>query len=244
VKSRAWSILGLLLMALVLTGMGGHAVPRPRHLAVLIVGGSAADGWKDRTHQGYVVRGLLDYARAEDIRMHITNDAIPGARVVDPLVRTWYRRWVYSIGPGGVVVLAWGMLNDLKRHTPPVLVLRALHRQIAIALAAHDTVLVVTPPATRVSYGRYLHIEPDLVAAELALARRFHSRHLFLVNVFRSEKAYLQRHHTRIVRVTKGRFHPNTAGARIGGHLMAVRLERIWGHPPEGPARQYQYFPR
>ncbi len=235
-QRRISSIAGLLLAALALVGMGHTGPPRPR-VSILVIGGSAADGWLDRTHEGYVVRGLRDYARAEGVQAQIQNRAIPGARVVNPLVQRSLGQWVRQVGPHAVVVLAWGMLNDLKRHTPTRAVLAALARQIAVVLAHHDTVLIVTPPATRATYQRFPQEEPRLVHLELAVAKRFDSAHLFVDNVFQAERAYLASHGLGIAAVTRGPFHPNTAGAELGGHLMARRLEHLWKVPPAAPSR-------
>lgn len=232
---RLGGIAGLLVIALGLAGMGHTAVPRPR-VSVLVIGGSAADGWLDRTHEGYVVRGLRDYAQAQRVRAQIENHAIPGARVVNPLVRRSLGRWLAQAGPHAVVVLAWGLLNDLERHTPTDAVRAALARQIALVLAHHDTVLLVTPPATRASYWRFPRAEPRLVQLELAVAQRFHSPHLFIDNVFSAERAYLAAHDMPIAAVTRGPFHPNTAGATLGGRLLAQRLDHIWKRPPLPPS--------
>ncbi len=236
IARRLLGIFGLLVVALSLVGMGHTGTPRPR-MSVLIVGGSAADGWLDRTHEGYVVRGLLDYARAERVRADIVNHAIPGARVVNPTVQRGLAQWVRQAGRHAVVVLAWGMLNDLKRHTPTPRILAALAQQIAIALAAHDTVLIVTPPATRATYRRYPRAEPRLVAQEVALARSFDSARLYIVNVLASERRDLAQAGLTITAVTRGPFHPNTRGAALAGQLLAASLRRIWPHPPTAPSR-------
>ncbi len=229
-------VAGLLVVSLALVGMGHTGRPRPR-ISIVIVGGSAADGWLDKTHEGYVVRGLLDYARAHHVQADIVNHAIPGARVVNPSVKRGLVHWVRQAGRDAVVVLAWGMLNDLKRHTPTRAVLAALAQQITIALAQHDTVLIVTPPATRASYRQFLRAEPRLVAAELALARSFDSPRLYIDNVFASERRDLAQMGLAITAVTRGPFHPNTRGAALAGRLLAASLRRLWPHPPTSPSR-------
>ena len=233
---RLLGIAGLLVVSLALVGMGHTGTPRPR-MSVLIVGGSAADGWLDRTHEGYVVRGLLDYAHAHHVQADIVNHAIPGARVVNPSVRRGLAHWVQQAGRDAVVVLAWGMLNDLKRHTPTRAVLAALAQQITIALAQHDTVLIVTPPATRATYRQFPRAEPRLVADELALARSFDSPRLYIDNVFASERRDLTQLGLAITAVTRGPFHPNTRGAVLAGQLLAASLRRLWPHPPATPSR-------
>lgn len=233
---RLVGIAGLLVVALSLAGLGHSGTPRPR-VSILIVGGSAAAGWLDRTHEGYVVRGLLDYAQAAHVQADIVNRAIPGARVVNPSVQRGLARWVQRAGPNAVVVLAWGMLNDLKRHTPTPAVLAALAQQITVVLARHDTVLIVTPPATRATYWRYPRAEPRLVAQEIALARSFDSPRLYIDNVFRNEQRYLSQQGLPITAVTRGPFHPNTRGAALAGQLLAASLRGLWRHPPTAPSR-------
>ena len=233
---RALGMGGLLLMALSLVGMSQTGTARPS-ISVVIIGGSAADGWLDRTHEGYVVRGLQDYARAEHVQADIVNRAIPGARVVNPLVRRGLAQWVHQAGPHAVVVIAWGMLNDLKRHTPTKAVLAALAQQIRIVLAQDDVVLIVTPPATWATYHEFPLAEPRLVTEELALAQSFNAPNLYIDNVFRLERSFLSHQRLPIASVTRGPFHPNTRGAEVAGRLLAETLQHLWRHPPTAPSR-------
>ena len=220
----------------------GRSAAGPR-IGVLVVGGSAAAGWRDATGPGYIARGLMRYAQRAGLTLRIANHAIPGARVVNRLTQRDLAGWIRRPAPHRLVVLAWGLLNDLRHHTPAPAMARALHRQIATALAAHAVVLVVTPAVTRASFEEDRRAEPTAVRQELAVAKRFHpavaslsspSSSVYEVNVFAAMKQYLAVHHVAYHRLMAGRWHPNTAGHRLAGRLLTQALVKLWG-PPAGP---------
>lgn len=203
---------------------------------VLVVGGSAAAGWRDTTGPGYVTRGLTQYARRVGITLAIANHAMPGARVVNRLILRDLAGWMRQPTPPKLVVLAWGTLNDLRHHTPAPAMARALHRQIQTALAAHGVVLLVTPPVTRASFEEERQAEAAAVRQELGVAEGFHSPHVYEVNVFSAMKHYLTVHHLMYRRLMAGRWHPNTEGHRLAAAILAHALMQQWG-PPAGPPR-------
>lgn len=63
---------------------------------------------------------------------------------------------------GGLVVLAWDLLNDLRLKTNPVSDYQEIHREIRRARATHHTVLVVNPPATTATFTINSASEPAL----------------------------------------------------------------------------------
>ncbi|MGC8487913.1 MAG: SGNH/GDSL hydrolase family protein [Clostridia bacterium] len=196
------------------------AVPVP----VLIVGGSAAVGWVDDTGLGYVERGFLRYGEQAKMDFTFTNHAIPGARVVNPLVAHRYAGWVSATGPGGMVVLAWGLLNDLRLKTPLPAVKRRIRQQIRVALGHSDLVILVTPPATRATFERERPTERRMVRAEIEAARTFHSRRVYIADVFDRETAYLVAHHLAYRRYMAGRWDPNTRGHALAGRILGREL--------------------
>lgn len=237
--AAAGTALGIASLALL--AAPGRSAAGPR-IPVLVVGGSAAAGWRDATGPGYVSRGLTRYAQRAGLTLRIANHAIPGARVVNRRARRDLAGWIRRPAPHRLVVLAWGTLNDLRHHTPTTAMARALHRQIQTALAAHAVVLVVTPAVTRASFEEDRLAEPAAVRQELAVAKSFQSSlpsqspNVYEVNVFAAMKQYLAVHHVAYHRLMAGRWHPNTQGHRLAGRLLAQALVKLWG-PPAGPPR-------
>jgi hypothetical protein len=199
----------------------------PHPVPVLIIGGSAAAGWVDLTGPGYVARGVLGFGDGHGLDFRVTNHAIPGAPVVDGTVRRQLRAWVSRLGSGGIVVLAWGLLNDLRLHVAPSRIKRALERQIRIALGASDVVLLVTPPATRPSYVQDRYSEPRLVDLEIRVARSFHSRAVYVANVFSTEKRFLRTRGESYTPLMHGLWDPNTRGQKLAGRLLMRVLTRV-----------------
>jgi len=194
---------------------------------VLIVGGSAAVGWVDDTGMGYVERGFLGYGPSAGMAFTFTNHAIPGARVMNPTVGAHLDEWVSAVGPGALVAIAWGLLNDVRRHTPPSVVKADVARQIRTALARAAVVVLVTPPATRASFEREGAAERRLVKAELAAARSFRSHRVYVADVFDAEMRYLTRHHLPYRVYMAGPWDPNTEGHRLAGAILARRLTKV-----------------
>lgn len=233
VAALAGAALGLLLLAVLATP--GRSAGNPR-IPVLIVGGSAAAGWRDAAGRGYVRRGLDQYARRAGLALHITNRAIPGARVIDPRAQHDLASWIHHLGGRGLVVLAWGTLNDLAHHTPKAAMDRALARQIHTALAARAVVLVVTPAVTAASYREQRASEAAAVQREIQVARRFPPSKVYVADVFSAMKAYLGAHRLAYGGFMAGHWHPNAAGHRLAATLLAEALGRLWGPPAGFPA--------
>jgi len=144
-------------------------------------------------------------------------------------------RWLYRLGPNALVVVAWGMLNDMRRKTPPAEVTAALHHQMRDALADHDALLVVTPAATRASYQEGRQAEARLVVQELAVACALSHQpgsEVLIANVFGTMKTYLRVHHLSYRALMAGRSHPNTAGHRLAGRLLAGLLREEFAQHP------------
>lgn len=232
--ARAQCMVVSLLAAMLSTACLGFGSPGARGsvgppvpVSVLIVGGSAAVGWVDTTGLGYVERGLLFYGERAHMNFAVTNRAIPGARIVNRVVADNYGTWLRSLGPGGIVVLAWGLLNDLRRKTPLSVVRERLKGQIHLALRHADVVVLVTPPATRASFEQEAAAERRLVRAEIGVARSFHSPRVYVANVFRRETAYVKSRHLSYRSLMDGVWDPNTRGHALAGQLLGTDLEGV-----------------
>jgi hypothetical protein len=213
-----------------------HAASVPT-VPAIVIGGSAAAGWNDPLGHGYVERGLAAYGQAEGIRFAITNYGIRGAPTVDARVARMYPRWLHKLGPNGVVVLAWGMLNDLRLGTPPAASEIAIRRQISQALTNGDMVLVVTPPVTRLSVGKWRIPEADLVRMELNVAASFDSPRVRTVNAYFPELALWDSHHYNYRHFMYNGYDPNLHGYVLAGKILASVLEKSWNAGVAVPPR-------
>lgn len=200
--------------------------PKPMTVSTLIVGGSAAKGWFDRSGRGYIERALLRYGTVSHVHFQIVNHAIPGARVLNPVVRRHFGDW---IPPGrGLVIIGWGLLNDVRQHTPPGRIGPIVHAEVGEALRAHDVVLLVSPSATRSTFTIARRIQPAMWSEEVQAATSFKSPNVYVINVMNPEKRWMLGHHVGYQAFMQGLWDPNTRGHRLASQILERRLEDTW----------------
>lgn len=206
-----------------LPGLVTRAERRTRLTTVLIIGGSAAYGWHDKTGEGYIVRGLKAWA-ANPARLRIENRAVPGATVHNPIIDSGYEGWLDTFSPQ-IVVIAWGLLNDLRVGIPWSVVLGQLRQWIVEALAARAVVFIVTPPATQATYTVDRSTEPAIAARELAMARGLKNPNVLIFNVLTKEEEWLAAHHMTYAPLMDGPWDPNTEGHIVAGRILTRLLK-------------------
>lgn len=91
----------------------------------------------------------------------IENHAILGARVIDGAVARQFPHWMKRTR-GGLVVIAWGLLNDIRLKTNDKAILGEVKWEIRRALATDHVVLVVSPLATIATFTFDRSIQPRL----------------------------------------------------------------------------------
>ena len=233
---RAGVMVAALLLGLMAFYLGSAHAAHIRTVRAIIIGGSAASGWNDPLGHGYVERGLMAYGQAEGLHFVITNYGIPGAPTVDARVAANYGHWLSRLGRHGLVVLAWGMLNDLRLHVQPAATAAAIHAEIALALQHGDDVLIVAPPLTRLSVGKWRNEEARLVRLEYSIAEGFHSQRIHLANTYFTEMHLWAQQHARAFRFMYNGYDPNLRGYKLAGTLLTTALERTWSTGPAVPA--------
>ncbi|MCY0876520.1 MAG: SGNH/GDSL hydrolase family protein [Firmicutes bacterium] len=193
---------------------------------VMDVGSSVAEGWDDKVGGGYLKRGVVGYSAYSAHDYTLVNHAVAGdtAEKIDGE----YHVWLKTLKPQ-VVVLSWGALDDANAKTPLPVFRATVEHQVALALANHEVVFIVTPPVTRASYTQYPTIEPMYLNAEMQVARSFHSPNVYVFNVFDQMKAYLVAHHQTYVPYMADGWHPNTAGHALAGGLFLDDLQKAFG---------------
>lgn len=188
-----------------------------RAVNVIIFGSSVADGWVDPTGGGYIRRAFVNYQNASAIPYNVISDAVPGAPIT--LEEGMYQQWIDTQHPQ-VLVISWGTLDDAHAKTPFSVFDSQVRQQIAMGLAAHAVVLVVTPPVTKASYTTYQVQEPAYLAHELAVAESFHSPNVYVFNVFDQMKQYLDAHNQTYLPYMANSWHPNRHGHKLAGQLL------------------------
>ncbi|MCL6443063.1 MAG: SGNH/GDSL hydrolase family protein [Alicyclobacillus sp.] len=189
---------------------------------VMIVGGSVARGWRDGGHGGYLVRAFEDLPG--DVPVTVVNAAVIGDGPVEYASK--FTTDLALVKPT-VLLISWGMLDDIHAHTPLNQFDGAIHDEIATALANHMTVMVVTPPVTRATYTQYAQQEPDYVDSEIKVAKSFHDPNVHVFNLFEQMKHYLAAHHLSYERYAADGWHPNTLGHELSGSLLSADIQQV-----------------
>lgn len=197
---------------------------REQNSTVLIVGASSARGWKDADNNGYLDRAFADLATPHGTDYHVINEAIPGAKIAQ--VKRQYREWIQRYYPD-VVVISWGMLNDLHAHTPLKQFLADVQTEIEIARANDAAVIVVTPPVSEASYADYASSQSQFSDAVVQLVTKMHTHQVVAIDLFSNMKAYLQTHNIDIRLLSADGWHLNTAGHTLAGHILFDDLVRV-----------------
>lgn len=221
---------GILLVAASLTvGLDRAPVSVP----TVIIGGSAAKGWHDRTSQGYISRALAEYEGKSLVHFVIHNHAMPGAPVTDGAIAHQFPEWMEKT-KGGLVVIAWGLLNDIRLHTSDQEILAQVRREIRWALETDHEVLVVSPPATLASFTFDSTSQVRLWGQIASVARSFHDPRVNVVNVLGPMMHYVRQHHQNPRWYMKGKWDPDTRGHVLASHFLLKGLGRVWGrHFPQ-----------
>jgi len=225
------------------SGQAAGQIPPAKQTAitterVLILGGSVARGWKDTGWEnwrkgwfgGYLVRAFTTLSKQTHVHYKVENGTIVGANSVQlgTMYKGHYSAWLKRYKPS-LVVISWGGLNDALPKTPIALYRASIHHEVALALAAHAQVWIVTPPATPASYTQFPTLQPYYLQAEISEALTFHNKNVFVFDVFNQMKRYLSVHHRSVNLYAANAWHPNELGHVLAGQLLANDAKRQFG---------------
>lgn len=206
-----------------------------QHETVLVIGGSMAFGWKDPHNDSYLRRAFVIRSHDTKVDYHYVNHAIPGytAQRLNQRYPGAYERWLQRNKPQ-VVVLSWGLENDMSSgHRDSIDTFdRCIKQEVAEALAAHSTVLMVTPPVTKELATTDHRKVQTYIHSEFEMGRSFHSNNVFEFDVYRQMQAYMKAHHQTYKRYYGNCWHPNQAGHELAGRLFADALRKRFGSGP------------
>ncbi|GEO26927.1 hypothetical protein AAC03nite_27120 [Alicyclobacillus acidoterrestris] len=202
----------------------------PSDERVLVIGASVAQGQKDtHTQGGYLRRAFHALNLLSDNHFTVIDKAVPGSTVRS--IRKTYLKWLDTVQPN-VVVIAWGGLNDLARHTPFPEIQHEVYWQIDTALKHHAAVILVTSPVSPASYTTYRVAQTHLFNSEVATAKRFHSQNVYIFNVFSQMKSYFSTHHEAYQPYMGDGWHPNAHGHELAAQLFIKDWSNTFGTHP------------
>jgi acyl-CoA thioesterase-1 len=195
-----------------------HQKVQLSHLTVMGIGGSIALGDKATNDNGYLQRTFKHF--------HDTyvNKAIYGANStqLSTIYKNRYTKWLSTVHPQ-VVVISWGLLNDVLPKTPLSKFNEYLNQEIKDALAIHALVLVVTPPATEFAYT-YEKQEDMYAQDEIQLVRKMNNPNVYAFDLLSQMKNDIASHNLKIADLSGDAHHPNNKGHQLAAQLLIQDL--------------------
>ncbi|MDQ0190106.1 SGNH/GDSL hydrolase family protein [Alicyclobacillus cycloheptanicus] len=198
-----------------------------------VFGGSMAHGWADPHDDSYLKRAFAARQQSTNTNYHIVDRTVDGGQAdyFETEKPGLYESDLKTDKPQ-IVVLSWGLLNDMHAKSSLAVFDSAIHDQIAKALAVHAVVLLVTPPVTEASQKGDHPMQEVYIAHEIADAQAFHSKNVYVFDVYHQMEAYLKAHHQTWQNYYGDSWHPDAAGHALAGALLANDLVTAFGSGP------------
>jgi lysophospholipase L1-like esterase len=200
---------------------------------VLAIGGSMAYGWKDANNDSYIERAFAGLSASTNVNYTYYNHAIVGASTANFITQdeAAYKSWLNTLHPG-VVVISFGLLDDMVQKTTPSVFESDLKTEISLALSAHAVVLVVTPPVTYASYTSAAQATSQFITEEKQVVNSFHGQNVKFFDLYDQMLAYLAAHHQTYQPYEGDNWHPNTAGHILAGSMLENDIVTVLGQGP------------
>ncbi|WDM03109.1 SGNH/GDSL hydrolase family protein [Alicyclobacillus cycloheptanicus] len=198
---------------------------------VLIVGGSMAHGWKDPNDDSYLKRAFSELTSSTDTTWIYDDHTTIGGSPAENNIQSKFRTWVQQDKPQ-VVVISWGLLNDIVDKTPMRKFNQAIRGEIQDALAAHAVVVFVTSPVTEAT-ETYDHQQvANYISNEIHDAQSFHSPNVYFLNLNQQMETYMAAHGQTWLNYYGDSWHPNQAGHILAGKLLFDEWIQTFGTGP------------
>lgn len=197
---------------------------------VMVVGGSIAHGWEDPNNDSYIRRAFQSLTESTNTTYNYVDRTQVGGSPTSVSPQQ-FQKWLNQYHPN-VVVLSWGFLNDADKKTSSDKIGTAISREISAALTEGSVVLVVSPPVTEASESRLKSLTDAYVAKEFSVAKSFHSKNVYELDVLNRMRAYLAAHDQSVDLYAANSWHPNQAGHILAGELLYNDLIETFGQSP------------
>ena len=197
---------------------------------VMVVGGSVAHGWADPTRDSYIRRSFAMLSESTHVNYQYDDQSIPGCPAVR-ISSTTFQNWLNQDQPN-VVIISWGILDDIHNHTPLADFQTTIHDEIAASLQHQAVVFVVTPPVVPANADKWHSLFEQYVSAERAAANSFSSPNVHFVPLNRDMASYMQMKSLSLSNYAVGGWHPNAAGHELAGILLDKAMVQMLGSRP------------
>ncbi|KUO95336.1 SGNH/GDSL hydrolase family protein [Ferroacidibacillus organovorans] len=195
---------------------------QPQTLTVMAVGGSSAQGYDAPNLDGYLTRAMQTVSSRLNIHIDFVNKAVSGG--IPTMLAPQYDPLLYKVKPN-VVLIAWGLLNDIARKTPQTMFERVIKDEVSMAVSYGAQVWVVTPPVTPATYvGHDVKLEQVYTNLEVAGAREVHSSKVHVFDLLSAMENYLKVHHQSYKPYASNNWHMNLAGHILAGQILANEI--------------------
>lgn len=198
---------------------------------VMVIGGSMAHGWKDPNDNSYLKRAFKSLSDSTNTTYEYDDRTVIGGSPVSEDKNGKYAAWLGQDKPQ-VVVISWGLLNDVYNHTPIGPFTKAIHDEVQEALDAGAVVLFVTSPVTKAT-ATYNHTQVErYINTEIAQANAFSSPNVYFINLNDDMSVYMAAHGQTWKQYFGDSWHPNQAGHVLAGELLDNDLIGMFGVTP------------
>lgn len=208
---------------------GASVIQKRSSARVMAIGGSAAHGWDDaKGFGGYLARTFVSLSSDTKTPFHFTNESVEGK---GPTYYVSRMDGLLKKDKPDMVVISFGLLNDLYDKTPQSTLNSAVKQEIEDALAAHATVVIVTPPITGASYVEFKNTEWGAIEQEIKTAESLKNPNVHIIDLFTPMKKYLAVHKQTWQMYAADGWHPNEAGHKLAATILTHEfLTASWWH--------------
>ncbi|GLV14429.1 hypothetical protein Heshes_21130 [Alicyclobacillus hesperidum] len=207
------------------TPAGASLTNVSQHLSsvrVMAIGGSIAHGWDDTPSLGgYLARTFRSLSQNQTTYV-FTNESSEGK---GPSYYVTRMNALLAKDKPNLVVISFGMLNDLFDHHPISEINQDVVAEVRDALAHDAQVVLVTPPVVGASYVEFKTQEGPTLTSEIRAVEALRNPNVHVVDLFSQMKTYLREHHQTWEMYAADGWHPNAAGHALAASILTADLK-------------------
>lgn len=194
--------------------------------SIVLIGGSAALGDGDSGPvKGYFTRAI-DILTKQEMALTFDNQSQSGLTTAEgtPLLA----KYLATHHPD-IVILGYGLLDDLESHESEDAFEQHIRDQIALARKSGAEVIVSAPAPTVSSLTNDLYRIQIFIMDEFIVADEFRDNQVQCIDTYDEMKDFVEWHNIDIHTLAYDSWHPNAAGHAMAARYLARDLADIIG---------------